>query len=150
MYIEIDSFSSQKGGAMKIQSIYPVICTKNLNESKQFYTSHFYFEVTFEADWYVSLRSTQSPAYELAFLDFTHPSLPEGFRQSAQGMLLNFEVSNVDDEYDRLTAAGLPIILALKSEDWGQRHFITKDPNGVLVDVIQPTDPSESFESQYK
>jgi hypothetical protein len=29
------------------------------------------------------------------------------------------------------------MVLDLKSEKWGQRHFITKDPNGLLIDVIQ-------------
>ena len=46
--------------------------------------------------------------------------------------------------------SGLPILLlALKDEAFGQRHFITRDPNGVLIDVIKPIPPSEEFLSQY-
>lgn len=135
---------------MKTQSIYPVICTKKLDESHTFYTKHFDCEVTFEADWYLSLRSKQSPAQELAFLDFEHPSLPKAFRHSAQGLIINFEVDNVDREYERLKASGLPIVLDLKSEDWGQRHFITEDPNGILVDVIQAIEHAEEYENDYK
>ncbi len=41
------------------------------------------------------------------------------------------------------------MVLDLKSEKWGQRHFITKDPNGLLVDVIQNVPPSEEFVQQY-
>ena len=39
--------------------------------------------------------------------------------------------------------------LALRDEPFGQRHFIVQDPNGVLIDVIQPIPPSEDFLRQY-
>jgi hypothetical protein len=55
----------------------------------------------------------------------------------------------VDAVYERLKAAGLPIHLELKSEEWGQRHFITADPNGLLLDVIQPIPPSAEYAQQY-
>ncbi len=34
-------------------------------------------------------------------------------------------------------------------QDFGQRHFITSDPNGVLIDVIKPIPPSPEFAAQY-
>ncbi|THB79312.1 MAG: glyoxalase/bleomycin resistance/extradiol dioxygenase family protein, partial [Desulfobulbaceae bacterium] len=37
----------------------------------------------------------------------------------------------------------------IKSEDFGQRHFIVVDPNGILVDVIQNIEPSAEFAEQY-
>lgn len=134
---------------MNLSSFYPVIGTDKLEESRDFYTTHFHFELTFENEWYVSLINSKNPAFQLALLDYQHPSVPEAFRQPAQGVLLNFEVEEVDAEYERLTAAGLPIHLELKSEAWGQRHFITADPNGLLIDVIKLIPPSEEFAQQY-
>ena len=134
---------------MKIESAYPVICTDKITESRVFYMKNFNFKITYEEDWYVSLRSEKSPEYELAFLDYQHPSIPEEYRQPTKGLLLNLEVAKVDQEYDRLKKEGLPMLLDLKSEDWGQRHFITKDPNGLLVDVIQNIPPSEAFAQHY-
>ena len=32
---------------------------------------------------------------------------------------------------------------------FGQRHFITADPNGVLIDVIKPIPPSAAFVENY-
>jgi len=65
-------------------------------------------------------------------------------------LLLNFEVEDVDTEYQRLVKdAGLPVLLDLRSEAWGQRHFITVDPNGVLIDVISIIPPSPEFAEQY-
>jgi len=41
------------------------------------------------------------------------------------------------------------MLLDLKSEERGQRHFITKDLNGLLVDVIQNIPPAEAVARQY-
>jgi uncharacterized glyoxalase superfamily protein PhnB len=103
--------------------------------------------VTFEAEWYVSLR--RDP-YELALLDHTHPTLPEAYRRKAAGLLLNFEVADADAEWERLVVgAGLSPELPLRSEDFGQRHFIVADPNGVLIDVITPIAPSSDYAEHY-
>ena len=88
--------------------------------------------------------------YQLALLEYTHPSVPAGFRQATSGLILNFEVENVDAEYERLMAAGLKAHLELRSEDWGQRHFITSDPNGILIDMIQLIPPSAEFAKLYE
>lgn len=136
--------------AARLDSFYPVICSRDVAESRAFYTRHFGFQVSFEADWYVSLRRPESPHYELALLDHTHETLPERYRAPARGLILNFEVTDVDAEHRRLVEeAGLTVELSLRSEDFGQRHFIVAAPDGVLVDVITPIAPSESFAEQF-
>ncbi len=135
---------------MKLDSFYPVVMTEDVAASRAFYTTHFPFEVTFEADWYVSLKTRGTQAFELALLHYTHPTIPEAFRARLKGgLLLNFEVADVDAEYARLQAAGLPIHLPLRSEAFGQRHFITSDPNGVLIDVITVIPPAPEYAQQY-
>ena len=132
---------------MNLTSFYPVIATTKVAESRDFYTGLLGFEVTFEADWYVSLRRG---SYELALLDHTHPTIPEGFRQPVQGLVLNFEVEDVDAQWQRLVVEhGLKAELELRDEDFGQRHFIVADPSGVLIDVITPIEPSSEFAAQY-
>ncbi|BBO69666.1 glyoxalase [Desulfosarcina alkanivorans] len=135
---------------MKINSLYPVICTDKVKASKGFYITHFNFKVTFDAGWYVSLRSSGTPAFELAFLDHSHPSVPDGYRQRCRGMLINMEVSNVDKEYERLMEEKIPLVQDIRSEVFGQRHCIIKDPNGILIDLIQNIPPSAEFLEQYK
>lgn len=135
---------------MKLTSFYPVIGTALIPESHDFYTRLLGFETTFEADWYVSLRRPGDPGYELALLDHTHPTLPPGHRFPARGLLLNFEVEDVDAEWARLVEGeGLSPVLGLRDEDFGQRHFIVADPNGVLVDLITPTAPTAEFAARY-
>ncbi|MET9518425.1 VOC family protein [Streptomyces sp. NPDC002994] len=135
---------------MKLTGFYPVIGTAKLQASRDFYTRLLGFETTFEADWYVSLRRPGDPEYELALLDHTHPTIPDGYRVPAQGLLLNFEVEDVDAEWDRLVIReGLHPVLELRSEEFGQRHFIVADPNDVLIDVITPIAPTGEFAQQY-
>ncbi|MFI6943688.1 VOC family protein [Streptomyces sp. NPDC050418] len=137
---------------MKLTSMYPVICTDaaRLKESRTFYTELLGFEITFEADWYISLRRPGDPPYELALLDHTHPTLPEAYRRPVQGLLLNLEVPDVDAQWHRLVhESGLHPELPLRDEDFGQRHFIVADPSGVLIDVITPIEPSAEFAAQY-
>lgn len=135
---------------MKLSSFYPVIGTSRLAESRDFYTQLLGFETTFEADWYVSLRRPGEPQYELALLDYSHPTMPEAYRAPVRGLLLNFEVEDVDAEWERLVIReGLKAELELRSENFGQRHFIVADPNGILIDVITPIPPAATYADQY-
>lgn len=135
---------------MKIAQFYPVLATSDVATSADFYVRHFDFKPLFAADWYVHLQHREQPEINLAILDHTHPTIPEGYRKPAQGMLINFETDDVDAAYARAQAAGLPILLTLRDEAFGQRHFITRDPAGVMIDVIKVIPPSEEFAAQYQ
>ncbi|KOR87538.1 VOC family protein [Paenibacillus solani] len=132
-------------------SFYPVILTEKVALSATFYTTYFQFEKVYEADWYVSLRLTNGNSpYELALLDASHPTIPSVYQKRVQGLILNFEVDDVDSEYKRLILdEKLPLQLDIRSEEFGQRHFITSDPNGVLIDIIQIIPPSETESANY-
>ena len=135
---------------MKVNSLYPVIMTEDMAKTKLFWTDHFRLEIVFDSEWYVSLKTYQQPSFELALLDPNHPSVPQAFRRKfSGGLIINVEVDDVDAEYERLRKVGLPMHLSLRSEDFGQRHFITSDPNGVLIDVIKVIPPSAEYASQY-
>jgi uncharacterized glyoxalase superfamily protein PhnB len=134
---------------MKTSSYYPVIMTDDVAGTAAFYKEHFGFEALFSADWYVHLQSRENGHVTLAILDGSHETIPESGRGKVSGLLLNFEVEDVDTVYARLTAAGLPIRRDIRDEDFGQRHFITADPNGVLIDIITPIPPSAEFAALY-
>lgn len=131
---------------MRLSSFYPVLCSDRIAETTAFYRTYFGFEVVFEADWYVSLRKPGERSYELAIVDAAHPTIPEAYRKPVGGLLLNFEVEDVDATYAELVdGAGLDPVLPLRSEEFGQRHFIVADPSGVLVDVITEIEFTGSY-----
>ncbi len=132
---------------MRTTSLYPVLATRDVAATADFYRTHFGFETAFDSDWYVSLTLDR---WELAILDAGHPTVPEAYRNRvATGVLVNIEVDDVDDVYRRLIDAGLTPVLPLRSEDFGQRHAIFAGPDGVLVDVIMPIPPSAEYAVQF-
>ena len=134
---------------MKCTQFYPVIMTDDVAGTARFYRDHFRFAPAFESDWYVHLQSREDEGVNIAVLRGDHETIPEEGRGRVSGLLINFEVEDVDAEYDRAKADGLPILLPLRDEPFGQRHFITRDPNGVLIDVIKPIPPSAEFLESY-
>lgn len=134
---------------MKVSSYYPVIMTGDVSGTAAFYRAHFRFRPLFESDWYVHLQSREDKKVNLAILDGNHETVPQAGRGRVSGLILNFEVDDPDEEYRRAQASGLPILQTLRDEEFGQRHFITADPNGVLIDIIKPIPPSEVFAAQY-
>jgi uncharacterized glyoxalase superfamily protein PhnB len=134
---------------MRTTSYYPVLMTGDVAGTAAFYVEHFRFEPLFTSDWYVHLRSSEDRRVNLGIVDGDHETIPQEGRGRTSGLLINFEVRDPDAVYERVVAAGLPILRTLRDEPFGQRHFITRDPNGVLIDVIKPIPPSEEFLAQY-
>ncbi|UYO96282.1 VOC family protein [Microbacterium sp. M28] len=132
---------------MDITSFYPVLMVDEVAAATRFYREVLGFETTFEADWYVSMRFHGG---ELAVLDHRHETIPVGFREPVRGLLLNVEVPDAAAEHARMVGElGLPERLPLRDEAFGQRHFIVEAPGGVLVDVIEPIEPTAGFAAAY-
>lgn len=134
---------------MKTTSYYPVLMTDDVAGTATFYKEHFRFQALFDSGWYVHLQSIEDKRVNLGIVTGDHASIPAAGRGKVSGLLINFEVAEPDAVYERIEAAGVPILLSLRDEPWGQRHFIAQDPNGVLIDVIKPIPPSAEFAAQY-
>ncbi|WP_150525614.1 VOC family protein [Roseibium sediminis] len=134
---------------MKCTQHYPVLMTDRVAETVRFYRKNFRFDVVFEADWYVHLQSSEDENVNLAIMDGSHETIPAAARGKSQGIILNFEVEDVDSVYEHAVKQNLPIALELKDEAFGQRHFITSDPNGVLIDVIKPIPAAAEYKDNY-
>ena len=130
-----------------LKSLYPVIMTQNVADLQAFFVDYFGFEETFVSDWYVSLRLKE---HEIAFLTSGHETIPQGFRQAAQGILVNVEVEDITDIHERIQQDRPDsIVLSLRDEEFGQRHFIVAI-DGLLIDVIQEIEPSDSFKEHFQ
>jgi catechol 2,3-dioxygenase-like lactoylglutathione lyase family enzyme len=135
---------------MKATQFYPVLMVDDVAGVSAFYRAHFGFRPLFESAWYVHLQSTENEAVNLAILDGDHETIPAEARGGrASGMLLSFEVTDAASVYAAARAKELPILLPIRDEPFGQRHFITRDPAGVLIDVIEPIPPTAEYRAQY-
>jgi predicted enzyme related to lactoylglutathione lyase len=52
-------------------------------------------------------------------------------------LALWLQVRDVDATYDRLAAAGVPVLRAPKDEPWGLRECWISDPDGVQLGLIE-------------
>lgn len=132
---------------MNVTGLYPVLMSRDVAVAAAFYRDLLGFEITYDSDWYVSLRLG---TFELALVAHDHPTIPAGYHALPQGVLINLEVDDADEVHARLTGhAGLEPLLPLRDEDFGQRHFIVAAPDGVLLDVIQPIPPTAEYADAY-
>ncbi|MGB5953122.1 MAG: VOC family protein [Ornithinimicrobium sp.] len=132
---------------MSLTSCYPVLMTRDVATTSAFYREHLGFEPTFDSSWYVSLRRD---TFELAILDADHDTVPTAYRTTSAGILINLEVDDVDAVHQLLVVDGpLEALTPLRSEEFGQRHFILAGPDDVLIDVITEIEPTGEFAATY-
>lgn len=113
------------------------IITSKLAESKAFYTAVLGFGITFENDFYLLLH-TPNGQHEISFLVPGHPSQRPIFQSAfaGKGVYLTLEVDDVDNVYQDIQNKGIPIVIELRDEPWGDRHFAIQDPNGIGIDIV--------------
>jgi uncharacterized glyoxalase superfamily protein PhnB len=104
--------------------------------SATFLTEHLGFAQTMAADGFASL-SRPDAGMNVVFLRTGLPTLPDDQRDvHAQGQILAFVVDDLEGELSRLQSEGVVITMPLTEEDWGERAFQVRDPNGVIVQLV--------------
>lgn len=134
---------------IEVKSSFPVFTVKDLEIAKTFYTDHFGFDIAFSGEWYIHLVSPSG--VQIGFLLPDQPSQPQIFQgeYSGDGVIFSLEVEDADAAFMAAKSKALNIVLDLRSEDWGQRHFVIQDPNGVYLDIVQSFEPTEEYQSDY-
>lgn len=128
-----------------MKTLFPVTYTNEIAEAHDFYIHLFGFEVLVEIPWYVHLQLPENTSMQIAFVESSHHSVPEAFHAVPAGVAITLEFDDVDMLFARAKELRLPIHVELRDEEWGQRHFITEDPTGLMVDVVQPIAPTTTF-----
>jgi uncharacterized glyoxalase superfamily protein PhnB len=130
---------------MRTDSFYPLVQVEDVEGIARFYERHFGFTRIFTSDWYIQLRAAGQHPFELAFIQTSHDSIPPAHQMLTKGLVLSFYVDDATAEEARLKAEGVAVVQPVRDEVFGQRHFLATDPNGMLIDVITPIEPSPDF-----
>jgi uncharacterized glyoxalase superfamily protein PhnB len=134
---------------MKMLNSYPLITTPHLAETRDFYHGHFGMQVIFNANWVVMLGLANGDI-RLGLMSPDHPTNPPGPEVfDGKGMIVTIQVDDAAQAFASLTQSGAPIVYDLHDEPWGQRRFMTRDPGGTLVDVVEQTAAAEGYWDQY-
>jgi uncharacterized glyoxalase superfamily protein PhnB len=121
---------------MKITASAVSLNVDDVAASARFLTVHFGFSEQMSADGFVSLARPDTGMH-VVFLRRGMDMLPEDQRHAhAAGLILAFEVDTLEAELARLQAEGVTITMPLRSEDWGERAFQVRDPNGVIIELV--------------
>ncbi len=131
---------------MNASTLSPAFTTNNVEETRDFYVKYFSAKVSFDCGWYVNLEFGNKSCT----LQFMSPQQPENQLSSGAGLMYNFAVKNVDEEYEKLTEAGLSVIVRLEDHPWGDRGFAVQDPNGISLYIYSEREPSEEFKQYFK
>jgi len=134
---------------IKLNSSFPVFIIKSLSAAKEFYSENFGFSVAFESEWYLHLVSDSG--IQAGFMLPEQPTQPKIFHSSysGSGVIFSVEVNDADLAYSEAKEKGLDVVLDIRSEEWGQRHFSVKDPNGIYLDIVQAIEPTEEYQEGY-
>jgi uncharacterized glyoxalase superfamily protein PhnB len=128
---------------MKVISTGISLNVQDVPASSRFLEQHFGFRQDMAADGFASL-SRQDVGVNVIFLRRGLATLPVDQRDDhACGVILALVVEDLEGELARLRGEGVAITMPLTSEEWGERAFQVRDPNGVIVQLVdwnaQPT-----------
>ena len=135
---------------MHVVDAYPLITVALLKASRDFFVERFGMTVLFEANWVAILSSKPDGSIALGLMSADHPSRPPGPETfDGQGMIITVQVDDAAAAYTRLKAGGAPIEHPLQDEPWGQKRFMTRDPSGIRIDVVEHIEPAPGFWDRY-
>lgn len=127
---------------VKITSSAVSLNVEDVAASSSFLINHFGFREAMAADGFASLTRDDA-GMNVIFLRRGLPSLPADQRDDhASGLILAFEVDDLEGELARLQAEGVTITMPLTAEEWGERAFQVRDPNGVIVQLVDWNGPT--------
>ena len=121
---------------MRITSTAVSLNVDDVPASSAFLARHFGFREEMAADGFASL-TRDDVGMNVAFLRRGLPTLPADQRDvHAAGLILAFVVDDLEGELARLQDEGVAITMPLTVEEWGERAFQVRDPNGVIVQLV--------------
>jgi predicted enzyme related to lactoylglutathione lyase len=121
---------------MKITASAVSLNVEDVAAASNFLITHFGFREEMSADGFASLTRPDA-GMNVVFLRRGLPTLPADQRDiHAAGLILAFVVDDLEGELARLQAEGVTITMPLTVDEWGERAFQVRDPNGVIVQLV--------------
>lgn len=121
---------------MRITSSAVSLNVEDVPASSAFLVDHFGFREEMAAPGFTALARDDA-GMNVIYLRRGLPTLPADQRdEHAIGVILAFVVDDLEGELARLQREGVAITMPLIVEEWGERAFQVRDPNGVIVQLV--------------
>ncbi|WP_318241885.1 VOC family protein [Arthrobacter pullicola] len=110
----------------------------NPEASASFLTANFGYGVEMQDEGFVSLKHPDGGS-NIIFLRTGLPTFkPADIAGSAgEGLLLVLVVEDLDERHRQLSARSVEVVTAPETEPWGERFSQYRDPNGLIVQLVQ-------------
>lgn len=122
------------------KSVHTGLFVENIGKMVAFYRDILGFETDWDGGPFASFKLNDGGLFM-----FDRKQFAKDMKQpyySPQGFNLTMEIglsvptkADVDNEYARLMALGVPSILEPETQPWGQRNFWIADPEGNYIEV---------------
>ena len=125
--------------------LFPNVLSTDLARSRQWYLSLLGFEVAFDSDWFVHLRSPTEEGVTLGILAVDQEIVAPAMAERPTGGVITIVVEDVDIIHAAAEEAGATIVEPPRNLFYGQRRLLLADPDGQLIDVSSPCDPDPDW-----
>lgn len=113
---------------MSIRRVVPDIRSQRFDESREFYVGLLGLTVAMDLGFVMTFASPTNPTAQITIMR----------DEGASGILpqVTIEVGDVDAIHSEALRRGAEIVYPLTDERWGVRRFFLRDPNGVVINVM--------------
>jgi catechol 2,3-dioxygenase-like lactoylglutathione lyase family enzyme len=112
---------------VSISRVVPNFRSEEPAASQEFYAA-LGFELAMDMDWIATFVSPANPTAQVTLIRED----PSNLHPDA-----SVEVEDVDAVHAKVVEGGYDVVYGPADEPWGVRRFFVRDPNGVLVNVMQ-------------
>jgi catechol 2,3-dioxygenase-like lactoylglutathione lyase family enzyme len=113
---------------MTVRRVVPDLTTRHREATRDFYVDLIGLEVVMDLGWVVTYASPSNPTAQLIVMQNPTSDIQPN---------MSIEVADVDDVHAQALRRGDDIVYPLTDEPWGVRRFFVRDPNGVVVNVLE-------------
>ena len=116
---------------MAVRRVVPDINTRDPEATLSFYVDLVGLEVVMDLGWVVTYASPSNPTAQVTVTQTDAPGPQPD---------MSIEVSDVDNVHAQALRRGDDIVYPLTDEPWGVRRFFVRDPNGVVINLVEHRD----------
>ena len=123
------------------------LSVSNINKSVAFYEKHFGFKLAGKyphKEIGLSIAVINKGDISLELFEFKKRHALPNYRKDLDSDLktigakhFSFAVGNIEGEYKRLKKSGVRFATLLRTFDNGLKYFFIKDPDGILVEIME-------------
>ncbi len=117
-----------------------MLIVEDLDRTLAFYVDVLGMQLNHRSGHYAQLATgaTRLAFYERGAMEETLGTTLEAPAENAPAFELGFFVANVDTAYAELVVLGATAVTPPADRLWGQRTAYVRDPDGNLVELVQP------------